>query len=113
FPILLHKGNPFLNNSTQFRIDLGLIVSMTAGADNPRTLPDKTLIGIRPFDYLDVERTVFHRVDSWIFLRTSRSWYGLASSPSCPEMVTRAPCGCSKFLWSPLPPRLTKPAPSR
>jgi hypothetical protein len=81
FPILLHKGNPFLNNSAQFRIDLSLIVPMIARADNPWTLPDKTLIRIRPFDYLDVSRTVLHSLAPWIFLGASRSWSGRHTPP--------------------------------
>ena len=32
--------------------------------------------------------------DSLIERRTSRSWYGLASSPGFPERVTRPPLGC-------------------
>ena len=37
---------------------------MTTGTDNPRTVTDKTLVFFRPFNNLDVFRTVGHSWDA-------------------------------------------------
>ena len=89
--ILFHQFYPLIDDLAEFRVDLLFVITVTARPDDPRTLTDKTLVLIRPLDNLEIPSAFFHCFDSLIFCCTSRSWYGLASSPRFPESVIRGP----------------------
>ena len=82
----IHKNDSYLLNELG---NISFVVAVAARTDNPRALANEALIFIRPFHQLNVPSTVVHDRDSSMIFLTSRSWYGLASSPNLPDNVVR------------------------
>jgi hypothetical protein len=65
--------DPVLDDPAEPAIDLDLVHLVTAGPDDPRTLPDERTVLVRPLDHLGVWRSLALGRISSIALRTSRS----------------------------------------
>src|SRR5437660_3692144 len=96
-PVPFQNLNPFLHDAAKRGIHFGFVLAVTTLADERRGAADKATIFIAPLHDFRVARRLhfqfasFHFCDSSILRRTWRSWYGKASSPGCPLIVTRIP----------------------
>src|SRR4051812_8083006 len=86
-PVAPGDLDPLLHDLAELAVDLHLVGTVAAGADDPGALADEGPVLLRPLHELHVLRGVRHDWASSIARRTSRSWYGLASSPSWPETM--------------------------
>ena len=73
---------------------------MATRANDAWALPHETLIFIRPFDNLDVQGTVFHCFDSWIFcaLRVLGRVDELFDDDPCCHEMNKSQKGLAQFL---------------
>jgi hypothetical protein len=109
--IMLAKGNPLIDHLPQMPKDFFRIVAMNPAAHEFRALTNIALVFVGPIHQVLVSIAFSHSDN---FFRSSFSWYGLASSPSCPETVILFfPSALVKFRCDPFPPRFTQPAFSR
>jgi hypothetical protein len=83
--IMLAKGNPLIDHLPQMPKDFFRIVAMNPAAHEFRALTNIALVFVGPIHQVLVSIAFSHSDN---FFRSSFSWYGLASSPSCPEIVS-------------------------
>ncbi len=67
------EGDPVFHDDAQLAINLHLVDTVAAGADDPGALANEGAVLVRPFDDLDVSSGLSHDRDSSMARRTSVS----------------------------------------